>query len=57
MAGGFRDRVSILGEFWDYMRHRKKFWIGPILVVLILLGVFIAITGGSALAPFIYALF
>lgn len=52
-----RDRLSILGELWHYTRERKRFWIAPIVAILLLLGLFIVLTEGSALAPFIYALF
>jgi hypothetical protein len=52
-----RARLLIIGEFWAYMRSRKKWWLGPILLVLVLLGLFIVLTEGSALAPFIYTLF
>ncbi len=52
-----RARVAILGELWSYMKVRKKWWLGPIFLVLILLGLLIVLTQGSALAPFIYTLF
>ncbi len=52
-----RQRAAILGELWAYMRIRKKWWLGPIFFVLILLGLLIVLTQGSALAPFIYTLF
>ena len=52
-----RDRISIFGELWAFMRIRKKWWLGPIMIFLLLLGVLIVFTEGSALAPFIYALF
>lgn len=48
---------SVVGEFWAFLRTRKKFWLAPILVVLLLLSVLIVATAGSSLAPFIYALF
>ncbi len=48
---------SILKEFWAYLKERKKFWLLPILIVLLLLGLVIALTAGSALAPFIYTVF
>ncbi|MFQ5599408.1 MAG: DUF5989 family protein [Candidatus Krumholzibacteriia bacterium] len=54
---GVREKVSIFGELWLFMRVRKKFWLGPIMLVLLLLGMLIVFTEGSALAPFIYALF
>lgn len=44
-------------ELWAFMRERKKFWLMPIVVVLVLLGSLIVLTQGSAVAPFIYTLF
>ena len=49
--------VSLLGELWAFMRVRKKWWLGPIVVVLVLFGALIVLSQGSALAPFVYALF
>jgi hypothetical protein len=49
--------APILGEFWMFMRIQKKWWLGPLIFILVLLGALIVLTGGSALAPFIYALF
>jgi len=48
---------SIIKEFWDFLRERKKFWLLPIVLVLLLLGFVIFVTAGSALAPFIYTIF
>ncbi len=53
----FTGRFSIFGELWAFMRIRKKWWLGPILVVLLFLALFIVLTQGTALAPFIYTLF
>lgn len=50
-------KFAVLADFWDFLRVRKKFWLAPILVVLGLLSFLIVLTQGSALAPFIYALF
>ena len=50
-------KLSILKEFWDFLKVRKKWWITPIVVTLLLLGVLIVITESSAVAPFIYTLF
>ena len=44
-------------ELWAFMKERKKFWLLPIIMVLLLLGALIVITQGSAVAPFIYTLF
>jgi hypothetical protein len=42
---------------WGFMRERKKFWLAPIIIVMVLLGVLIVVAQGSAVAPFIYTLF
>ena len=44
-------------ELWDFMRQRKKFWLLPIIIVLVVFGTLIVLTQGSAVAPFIYTLF
>lgn len=49
--------MSFLGELWAFMRVRKKFWLLPIIVVMLLLGALIVLAQGSAVAPFIYTLF
>jgi hypothetical protein len=57
MMSDMKGRVGLFGELWAFMRIRKKWWLGPIMIFLVLLGVLIVFTEGSALAPFIYALF
>jgi hypothetical protein len=57
---GLKDnikRFAILGEVWQYVRTRKRWWMGSIIVILVLLSLFIVLVEGSAIAPFIYALF
>ena len=49
-------RRGLLGEFWDFLKHNKKWWLLPILVALLLLGLLV-ILGGTGLAPFIYTVF
>ena len=49
--------LEFLKDLWDFMRERKKFWLAPVIVVLLLLGVLIVLTEGTAVAPFIYTLF
>ncbi len=51
-----RKAPGILAEFWEFLRHNKKWWLLPILVVLVLVGVLIVLSS-SAVAPFIYTLF
>ena len=53
----FFSKFRIFGELWSFMRIRKKWWLGPILFFLLMLSILIVFTEGSALAPFIYALF
>lgn len=48
---------DFLLELWDFMRERKKFWLAPIIIMLLLLGGLIILSEGSAVAPFIYTLF
>ncbi len=50
-------RPSVWAEFWDFLKVRKKFWLAPIILLLLMLGALIVFTEGSALAPFIYTLF
>ena len=52
-----KNKLSIFKELWEFMRVRKAWWLSPIIILLILLGVLIVFTQGSALSPFIYALF
>ncbi len=49
--------TEFLVELWAFMRERKKFWLLPIIITLMLLGSLIVLTQGSAVAPFIYTLF
>ena len=49
--------LDLLIDLWAFMRERKKFWLAPIIVVMLLLGALIVFAQGSALAAFIYALF
>ena len=50
-------KVSIVKEFWDFLKTRKRFWLAPIIIVLLLLSVLIVFAQSSAVAPFIYTLF
>jgi uncharacterized protein DUF5989 len=49
--------VSFLKELWFYTRERKKYWLIPVMLVMVILGVLFVIAQGSAVAPFIYTLF
>jgi hypothetical protein len=50
-------KLSILAEFWEFMKVRKKWWLVPIILFLLLLSALIFLTSGTAVAPFIYTLF
>ena len=49
--------IDLFKELWDFMRERKKFWLLPIIILLVLLGGLLVFAQGSAIAPFIYTLF
>jgi hypothetical protein len=51
------SRLSILKEFWSFLRVRKKWWLMPIVFFLLTFGAILVVSKGSALAPFIYTLF
>ena len=49
--------IDLMIDLWGFLKERKKFWLLPIILVLLLLGALIVLTQGSAIAPFIYTLF
>ena len=49
--------IDLLIDLWGFMKVRKKFWLAPIIIILLLLGALIVLSQGSAVAPFIYILF
>ncbi len=49
--------MDFLKDLWDFMKVRKKFWMAPIIIVMLVLGALIVLSEGSAVAPFIYTLF
>jgi competence protein ComGC len=49
--------MEFLRELWAFLKVRKKFWLLPLIIVLLILGVVIVLSAGSAIAPFIYTLF
>ncbi len=51
------SKLAVIREFWQFLKERKVWWLTPIIIVLLLLSFLIVLTEGSALAPFIYALF
>ena len=51
------SKIRVLTEFWEFMKYNKKFWLAPIVIVLISVGALLILAKGSALAPFVYTLF
>lgn len=49
--------MELLKDLWGFMRERKKYWLAPIIIVLLIMGILIVFGGSSALAPFVYSLF
>lgn len=49
--------ITLMREFWAFMKARKKFWLLPIIVVMVMVGALLVFAQGSALAPFIYTIF
>jgi len=49
--------LDLLQDLWGFMKERKKFWLAPIIIVLLLLGILVVFAQGSAVVPFIYTLF
>ena len=49
--------TELIKDLWLFMRERKKFWLAPIIIVMLLLGILIVLAKGSAVAPFVYTLF
>ena len=49
--------MNFIKEFWEFLKIRKKYWLLPIIIILILFGGLIVLTQGSAVAPFIYTIF
>jgi hypothetical protein len=51
------SKAQVVSELWQFMRENKKYWLAPIVLTLVLVGVLLVLAKGSALAPFIYTLF
>lgn len=49
--------MEFLKDLWNYLRERKRYWLLPVIIVLLLFGIIIILSSGSAIAPFIYTLF
>jgi hypothetical protein len=51
------SKMQVLSEFWEFMRMNKKYWLAPIVIVLLLVGFLLVLAKGSVVAPFVYTLF
>ncbi|HEV8136040.1 MAG TPA: DUF5989 family protein [Pyrinomonadaceae bacterium] len=51
------SKTRVVGELWEFMRENKKYWLAPIIITLVLVGVLLVLAKSSAIAPFIYTLF
>ena len=49
--------LELIGDIWDFLKVRKKYWLAPLIITLILMGTLIIFTQGSVIAPFIYSIF
>ena len=55
--GGLVVMLELIRDLWVFLKQRKKLWLAPIIMILLILGMLIVLTQGSAIAPFIYSLF
>jgi hypothetical protein len=53
----FETAIDFVKDLWGFLRERRKYWLAPLIITLVLIGVLIVFTQGSAIAPFIYTLF
>ena len=51
------SRMQVIREVWQFMRHNRRYWLAPIVVVLLLVGLLLIVAKSSVIAPFIYTLF
>jgi hypothetical protein len=50
-------RLQVINELWQFMKQNKKYWLAPIVIILVLFGGLMVLAQGSAIAPFVYSLF
>ena len=53
----FEAIIDLIKDLWDFLKVRKKFWLAPLILTIVLMGALIVFTQGSVIAPFIYTLF
>lgn len=52
-----KDFLELIKEIWDFLRIRKKYWLAPLIITIVLMGSLLIFTQGSVIAPFIYSIF
>ena len=52
-----RDFLELINDIWNYLRVRKKYWLGPLIITILFMSFLIFVTQGSVIAPFIYSIF
>ena len=52
-----KDFLELLNDIWDFLKVRKKYWLAPLIITILLMGALIVFTQGSVVAPFIYSIF
>ena len=52
-----RDFIDLIKDIWDFLKGRKKYWLAPLIITLVLMSALIIFTQGSVIAPFIYSIF
>tara|TARA_A100001388_G_scaffold211501_1_gene162024 strand:- start:103 stop:264 length:162 start_codon:yes stop_codon:yes gene_type:complete len=52
-----KDFIDLVKDFWDFLKVRKKYWLAPLIITIVLMGTLIVFTQGSVVAPFIYSIF
>lgn len=52
-----KEFLELLKDLWDFLRVRKKYWLAPLIITIVLMGTLIVFTQGSVIAPFIYSIF
>ena len=52
-----KDLIELSKDIWDFLRIRKKYWLAPLIITIVLMGALIIFTQGSVVAPFIYTIF
>ncbi len=52
-----KDFIDLTKDIWDFLKVRKKYWLAPLIITIVLMGTMIIVTQGSVVAPFIYSIF